>query len=145
MFVVSLLPCEHFLHMDRIVISSRAPSSPSPRAHKSSRSAVTSARPRGPGWHSVSHYILVSRRSDTTPPLCSTFLLRSFCSIIYAQKNLTKRQEVTCFIGLVEPQSCHAVWVFTWKQSFKWLLYLLAALKAPLTKWLLVQLKSWLK
>lgn len=87
MFFVSLLPCEHFLHTDRIVISSRATSSPSPRAHKSSKSAVTSERPRGPGWHSVSHYILVSRRSDTTPPLCSTFfLLRSFCSIIYAPK-----------------------------------------------------------
>lgn len=112
--------------MDRIVISSGAPSSPSPRAHKSSRSAVTSERPPGPGWHSVFHYILVSlaERHNPTAFLYFFFLSRisSWC-MIYAQK----RKATRCFVL----QRCRALWLllfiylaFAWKPIFKWLLYL---------------------
>lgn len=46
-YPVCSLPAAFSPHTDRTVISSRAPSSPSPRAHKSSWSAVTSPRPHG--------------------------------------------------------------------------------------------------
>lgn len=60
---------------DPAVISPHAPSSPSPRAHKSSRGAVTPARPRGPGWHSVFHYKLVSLAERHNPNTLAAFIM----------------------------------------------------------------------
>lgn len=72
--VVCCFPAALSPQTDPAVISPRAPSSPSPRAHKSSRSAVTPARPRGPGWHSVFHYKLVSLAERHNPNTLTAFL-----------------------------------------------------------------------
>lgn len=100
-FVVSPLAWWAFSpQTDRIVISSRAPSSPSPRAHKSSRSCRDlSAAARGPGWHSVFHYILVSlaeRHSPTAFPYISWS--SSWC-IPFAHKKKTTimRKDTRCW------------------------------------------------
>lgn len=72
------------LQMDPIVISRGAAASPSPRAHKSHASVVTSARPHGPRWHSVFHYMLVSLTERHNPTALPYFLSISPWFIIYS-------------------------------------------------------------
>lgn len=69
---------------DRTVISSRSPSSPSPRAHKSRRSAVTSAR----SWMALRLplYPHFPRRNDTSPPLLTFFFLFFPIFFIYGDR-----------------------------------------------------------
>lgn len=127
---------------DRIVISSRAPSSPSPRAHKSSWSAVTSARPRGPGWHSVFHYILVSLAERHNPTAFPCLFMEPILMYHLRTNNPHVQTQDVCFIGQVAPWSGRALsldfFLLPWELIFKWLLYLQTRTWAHLSKWLLV-------
>lgn len=104
------------LKLDRIVISSPATAAPCPRAHKSHSSAMTSARPRGPGWHSVFHYILVSLAERHNPTAFLNFLWTSIwfilsretpcitpqINIFYRERNYNSEQDVmTAFTSSV--------------------------------------------
>lgn len=124
--LVCCFPAELSPQTDPAVISPRAPSSPSPRAHKSSRSAVTPARPRGPGWHSVFHYKLVSLAERHNPNTLTAFLWSAPWCFIQNTHKINPRRRYEMFVFLKKGSSC------TWcgralcvgASRVKWPLYL---------------------
>lgn len=114
-YPVCSLPAAFSPHTDRTVISSRAPSSPSPRAHKSSWSAVTSPRPHG-SWMALRLPLYPRFPGGATQPRRFPLLLymEPIVDVSFTHKN--KRNVKTRGVFCVAPRSgrarCSACFLF---------------------------------
>ena len=62
---------------------------------------MTSARPRGPGWHSVFHYILVSLAERHNPTALLHFFMELVVDVSFKKKKTERRVKGRrCFVLL---------------------------------------------